>query len=343
MIFLTRLRVFVLFLVAACASVQGQTFSVTAPNYVGTKLFNSVAGTLITGMAADAVGNVYYLQTDVTGFGDTFLYKRSAIDNYANPAALYNLGPQVSGAFVICSGSTVYFGDNTNGNICSISTSGTLFDSLGTMTSMMWDANVANGHLYVTYDGGNSNALLSQFDLIADGAGGKMLANENVIVNASRDSYSAFEYEGAALYYGASGYDTSKGIYQFSQTEVNGAIAAGELTLQADHKFGTTTTMHVGALAFGSGLDLWKDDPFSTDLLLFSRFNGGVSTIGSAGANSTLGQLDFGAESLGPGALFMNVSDITNSRSAIYRVAIPEPSCALTLLAGAILLARRRR
>jgi hypothetical protein len=343
MIVLFRLRVALAVLLAACASVRGQSFSVTVPNYVGTKLFDSAAGTLITGMAADAVGNVYYIQTDVAGFGDTFLYKRSAMDSYANPTPLCNLGFRVGGAFVVCSGSTVYFGDNTEGNIYSINNDGSGFDPLGTIASAKSDAKFVNGHLFITYDGGNSNTLLSRFDLIADGAGGKVLANENVIVNAARDPSGVFEYAGAELYYGASGYDISKGIYKFSQAEVDGAITAGELTLQANHKFGTTTTNSVGALAFGGGVDLWKDDPFSTDLRLFSRFNGGVSVIGSAGLNSTLGQLDFGGESLGPGALFMNVSDNVNYRSAIYRLAVPEPSSALMLLAGSLVLARRRR
>ncbi|MEQ1860640.1 MAG: PEP-CTERM sorting domain-containing protein [Chthoniobacteraceae bacterium] len=165
-----------------------------------------------------------------------------------------------------------------------------------------------------------------------------MLGSDDTIVNADGDYNGVFEYSGGELYYGASGYNPVKGLYRFTSSEVTGAIGAGELVLDVDHKFGATTTNHVGALAFGNGTDLWKDDPFSTNLLLFDRSNGGVSTIGTAGSGSTLGQLDFAANSL-----FVNVTDFNTSRSSIFKVSVPEPSTAAILFAGLALFLRRRR
>lgn len=346
MILLTRLRVLILVLIAVGMAARAQTFTVTDPRYVSAKLFDSEPGSLITSMAADAVGNVYYIQTKLTFDGDdleTYLCKRSAIDNYATETKLHDLGFRVSGAFVTCAGSTVYFGENNTHNIYSIQSNGTLLDSLGTMTTNISDAKMVGGRLYLADNGTTLNTpthtFIARYDLIANGANDYVLGNRTVLLDAANDRTGVFDTDGSALYYGASGeFVANQGIYAL---DIQGTIPPGGLTLPAT-KFGTTTTTAVGALAFGSGVDLWKDDRSSTNLLLFSRFNGGVSTIGHTDNGYTLRQLDF-AETVGLGTLFLNVSDQVNYGSSIYRLAIPEPSCALTLLAGSSLFLRRRR
>lgn len=329
-------------LLAASLPLRGQSLSVTAPGYEGAKLFDSTAGYTITGMAADGLGNVYYIETDTNFTGNTRLYKRSALNNYASPVELYNLGSVVTGAFVVFASGKLYFGENTSGNIYSINTDGTNVDPLGTLPvnglGATYSAAFFGGNLFMSYDAGLYDNRVSRFDLVADGSGGLMLANENVIVNADGDYNGVFEYAGGDLYYGASGFNTVEGLYQFSAAEVAGAITSGELLLDVEHEWGATTRQGVGGIAFGDGTDLWESGTFSSNLLLFDRFNGGVSTIGSAAVNSTLSHLDFAASTL-----FVNVIDYTAGRSAIYTVGVPEPSSALVLLAGSLLFARRRR
>ena len=52
-------------IVALHASLDAQTLNITAPGFSGTKLFDSTAGFTITGLAADASGDVYYLKSCV--------------------------------------------------------------------------------------------------------------------------------------------------------------------------------------------------------------------------------------------------------------------------------------
>lgn len=330
--FLRRGAVLLSFL-AACVCAHAQSFSVTAPGYTGTKLFDSTAGYTITGMASDAAGNLYYLETDTTGFsGHTKLYKRSGL-GYATITELYNFQDFVDGSFVAFTNGKVYFGENSTGTIYSINPSGGIVDTVGTVSSH-YDVTVFNNQLFVSHSVGSAN-LISSFALVGDGggSGGEMLGTEQIILTANNDTFGVFAYAGDQLFYGASGYDTTKGLYRFFSSEVT----AGGLTLDESHKWGATTTMDVGGLAFGSGNDVWKTGNFSPELKLFSFFNEGVSTIGSATGGDFLRQIDFSANSL-----FVNVTAGT-FRSAIFTVTVPEPSSALAFLAGGLVLTRRRR
>lgn len=324
--------------VAVCLPLRGQSFSVTDSSYTSAKLFDSTSGYTIAGMAADNLGNVYYIESSTSGFGNTKLYKRSALGGYTTPTLLYDLGDAVNGGFVVFASGKLYFGENTNGNIYSINSDGTgTVDLLGS-APLNYDAAFSGGRLFLSYDAGSFNSRVSRFDLIADGSGGLMLGNEDVIVNANGDNYGSFEYAGGELYYGGSGYLSIKGLYQFSASEVSGAIGSGQLTLDAAHEWGATTRTGVGGIAFGSGTDLWETGTFSTSLLRFDRFNSGVSTIGNATGNSGLGKLDFAANTL-----FLTVNDSITFQSAIFKVAVPEPTTAAALLGGALVLVWRRR
>lgn len=324
-----------LFVLAVCA--RAQTLTVTEPGYTTKKLFDSTANYVITGMASDGMGNVYYIETHAFGTQQTRLLKRSGLD-YGTVTELYNFGDAVGGSFVVFSNGKLYFGESTNGNIYSINTNGTGFDPLGVISSS-YDATVYDGNLFVLYSQNfGSDSRISSFSLINDGSGGKMLGTEDIILNSTGDYMGSFEYAGGDLYYGASGFGTRHGLYKFTDDELNGA--AGPLTPDAEHLWGATTTDYVSGLALNGDVHLWKTGNPDTDLFRFSVFNTGADTIGEATGNYSLGQLDFINN-----ALYLNLTDFNPSapRSAVYMLAVPEPSSVLVLLAGGLIFTRRRR
>jgi len=323
-----------LFPFVLCLCARAQSLTVTDPEYTSRKLFDSTANHVITGMASDGMGNVYYIETHMGGTQPTRLYKRSGID-YGTVTELYDFdGNSGEGSFLVFSNGKLYFGESINGNIYSINTNGTGLDPLGVIASS-YDASVYNGNLFVLHGQNfDSDSRLSSFSLVDDGSGGKMLGAEDIILNATGDYRGSFEYAGGDLYYGASGYGTKRGLYKFEASELGG----GPLTPDAEHLWGAMTTNHVSGLALDGDVHLWKTGNPGTDLVRFSVFNTGADPIGEVTGSYSLGQLDFVNN-----ALYLNLTDVNAGRSAVYTLAVPEPSSMLALLAGGLIFTRRRR
>ena len=340
---LLRLGALVCALASSALHAQLPTLAIDDPRYVGARLFDSSPGYTIGAMASDGGGNVYYIESDGVNFtGNGTLFRRSSSDGYSTATPLFDFGPGGYGSFMFYAGGKVYFGDGFT--IRTIDGTGAV-DVLGTVVNN-YDAVLVGTSLYVSNNPdttfANPQSRVTKFDLVAQsgGDGGLMLGAGDIIINTVSDYSGPIEYSGTDFYYGASGYNGIHGLYRFSTAEIESAFGPTELTLDDNHKFGLTTTDYVGSLSFGSGRDLWKNDAVSPNLLRFDRDTGAVDLmIASAQGSATLGPLDFAS-----GVLYVDVSDFTlgRVRSSIFTV-VPEPSTALTLLAGTFIFLRRRR
>lgn len=314
-------------LCAASTALFAQTLNVTAPGYSGTKLFDSTAGFTITGMAADASGDIYYIETDGTGSAGTVLYKRTAVSGYAGALPLFSFGSFVFGSFVTIEAGKVYFGESSTGSIRSVNLDGSspvligsvvgnfdmAFSAAGAFVSANPDTTFANPQNRVV-----------RLDL---GTGAT-----DLILDATPDYSGPVEFDGSgAMIYGVAN-GAIGGIYRYSAGQVAGAIGAGSFALSPP----TNRIAASGAnqyLAHAGGDALWQVD-FDT-LRLFDTASGTAATIASS--PHTMGHLD--AEG---GLLFANVTNFGTRRSAVFAV-VPEPSSVLLLALGSLAFIRRRK
>ncbi len=332
---LLHLGAAILFAAAASAATLAD-LTISDPAHAGSRLFDSTPGFTITGLAADSSGDVFYIESDSFNYSaNATLYRRSASDGYASATPIFDLGPGVFGSFVISVGGRVVFGESSTNAIRAINPDGTGLDLLGTVPNN-YDAAFSGGSLYLSHNVelnffNPPKNRVSKFDLIADGAGGLMLAAADTILAFDGDYSGPLEFAAGALFYGASGYGSVQGLYHYSAAEVAAAIGPGVFT-RDDHLFspnGANT-----ALAYEPGAGLWQDS-FSGALLLYDPANATVRTIGSTSAS--LGHLEFAAD-----ALFVNVTNFSTAQSSVF-IVVPEPSAALLLLAALPVFARRRR
>ena len=323
-------------IVALHASLDAQTLNITAPGFSGTKLFDSTAGFTITGLAADAGGDVYYLETDSAFAANTRLYKRTAASGYAAPAApLYDLGSPVFGSFVTVGGGKVFFGESSANTIYAINPDGSAADVLGTVPNN-FDASFYGASLFISHNI-ETNFLnppknrVSKFDLLVSGSN-LALGPADMIVDAVNDYSGPVEIDaGGALFYGASGANGIVGLYRFGADEVAGAFGPATLGLDAAHRLVAGSSN--AYLAAGDGSTLWQDD--YTTLSGIDTTTGASTPIGAT--PNSLGQLDFAN-----GELFASVTKFSTNRSSVYAV-VPEPAAASLLAAGIGIGALRRR
>ena len=313
---------------AASTALFAQTLNVTAPGYSGTKLFDSTAGFTITGMASDASGDIYYIETDGVGSAGTVLYKRTAVSGYAGAAPLFSYGSFVYGAFVSVEGGKVYFGESSTGSIRSVNLDGSSPVLIGTVAGNFDMAFSASG-AFVSANPDttfvNPQNRVVRLDL---GTG-----VTDLILDATPDYSGPIEFDdsGAMIYGVANG--AIGGIYRYAAAQVAGAIGASSFTLSPP----TNRIAPAGGnqyLAHAGGDTLWQVD-FDT-LRLFDTASGTAATI--AATPHTMGHLD--AEG---GVLFANVTNFgATKRSAVFAV-VPEPSSALLLVLGSLAFIRRRK
>ena len=312
----------------------GQSLNITAAGYASSKLFDSTPGFTITGLGADAGGNVFYLETDAAfpAVASTTLYKRSFSESYARATPLFNYGSPLFGAFVVVQNGQVYFGESSTGSIRSINPDGSGLVTLGSVTGA-YDLAFSAGNAFVSANPETDFAKpprnkVYRFDL------GTGVAD--AILDTGGDYSGPIDFDGAGdLLYGGSGVVSVRDLHAFSPAEVASAFGPTELALAPPSHRLIANGKNV-YLAFAGGTSLWKDD-FQT-LTRHDLSDLRSETVGTT--PNSLGNLDFAAD-----GLFTSVTDFSTGRSSVFEVAsIPEPSPHL-LVTGAVTfltLAQRR-
>lgn len=305
------------------ARVAAQNLAVTASGYSGSRLFDSTAGFTITGHAASPTGKIFYLETDSAQKVSTKLYRRSPSDNYATATLLHDLGAPVFGSFVRMLGKNVYFSESSGGGIFRIARNGTRFDKLGTVNGN-YDLASNGNSLFLSADQSFTNNEVLKLELSKGAPGDRRISGMRSVLNTEGDFSGPITFDGTgSLFYGAA-QAAKNGIYRYGAEQV----AAGGLTLDEPHRL----VENVGntSLVYGGDGDLWQDS-FSGPLNVIDRRDGTILDVATSA--ESLGQLDFANDTL-----FVNVTDFSTSRSALFAVIsnpaatapVPEPSSLAT-------------
>ena len=302
---------------AVTSALFAQTLNVTAPGYSAIKLFDSTPGFTITGMGADSAGNVYYLETDFAGFAaNTKLYKRTAADGYAAATPLFPYGAFVFGSFVTVQSGKVYFGESSANTIRSVNLDGTSPTLIGTVPGN-YDLAFSGGSAFVS-----ASAVSSQNKVLALNLGTGVT---QAVLDATPDFSGPIEFDASAnLIYGVAK-STIGGIYRYSDVSILNVLTptTGRIITNVQNQY----------LAYAGGSSLWQDD-FNT-LRNYDLGTAGATTI--ATTPQVLGQLDYQGATL-----YANVTNFGTNQSSVFGV-VPEPSSAVLLAFGVLVLARRRK
>ena len=324
-------------LIAAATSATAQTLQIAAPDFAHSKLFDSTAGFVISGLGADDDGNVYYLESDARfpAQAETILYKRSRADGYGSATPLFNYGAPLFGAFVVAAGESIYFAESSSGSIRRITRDGAAVTLLGTVAGI-YDLAFLGSDAFVSANpqtdfGQPPENKVFRFDIST--------GQTDAVLDTGGDYSGPLEFDTQGrLLYGGSGVAAIRDLHAFSSGEIAGAIGPSELALAPPSHRLIENGRNV-FLAHSVGLGLWKDD-FST-LTLHDLDRVESRTV--ATTPDSLGQLDAVA-----GSLFVNVTSFGAGRSSVYSVvAVPEPSSALLGMAAVAFfsgsMARRAR
>lgn len=314
--------------VIVTTTLHAQTLNVTSPQHASVKLFDSTPGFTIAGFGVSPSGDIYYIEN---AFGsNSQLFKRSPLDGYTNATPLFDLGTSIFGSFVAVNGGKVFFGESSTGAIRSINLDGTGVDMLGTITGN-YDLAFAGSSLYLSHKPG-PGAVISKFELVADGTGGLMFSAADTIIDTSTDFSGPVEFGPAgSLFYGGTGF-AMRDLFRFSAAEVAGAIGENSaLALDNPHLFLANDVN--GALAFSGVDELWQTN--NTTLNVIDTDTKESTQV--ATTTNFMGQLDYV-----DGKLIASVSNFGAGRSSVYAV-VPEPSCALFAFVGLAALTTRRR
>ncbi len=321
----------------ASTGVFAQSFNSNS-GYNSSLLFSTGSGFSISGVGADSSGNLFYIESgNFGGTSDTRLFERTMASSFSDETELFSYGAGgISGSFVRVSGTTVYFGENSNGTIRSIGTDGSLSHLIATI----------NGNYDLAFSG--STAFLSanpggftpenkvyKFDL-SSGA-------TSILLDTGGDYSGPIAFDSAGdLFYGATNFGLSGGIFKFSAAAVQQALTSG-----------TALTMANASASFnGSNSNAYLGLTDDHHLYTLNSPFGAPSTatsfdLSNTASGSAVGQTDngpfFGAADAQNGSLYVAVtSDFLSGPSSVYRVqAVPEPSTlAFVGIAFAALAAR---
>jgi len=248
-------------------------------------------------------------------------------------APLYSFKDSVYGSFVKVRGSTIYFGESSNGNIWSMGLGGsnpTMIGTLGNNYDLEFNS---LGQAFVSANPDWAGQKVFFFD----GAG------DEVITGLS--GYSgplAFDAQDDLLY--GTAYATGgDSILSFDKAEVAGAIGSGSLT-QADGQ----VLASVDPLA-DMEIDALGNMFFTSGGALYRLLSGSTSAGTFATSQYTLTTLRWNASDSSVSALLGGVMDGGNAVGVISTLApVPEPGSLVCLAMGIISLAgagalRRRR
>ena len=298
-------------ILAAAAPLHSQTFN-AASGFSSTRLFSAAPGVTISGLDADAAGNVYTIEGAFRA--DTILYRRSAADGYATATALYNLGRSVFGTFVRVRGDTLYFGESTNSLVFSKSVSDTDTSSariVGTVGGN-FDLTFSGATAFISYDPVfNSETKVAILDLDTGGLDVIVDTGNNGMGDASGPI--AFDARGA-LYYGATTFGTNPGtggIFQFDAASVAGAAGPAALTLPTTAYIDNGSNQYLNSDG-GTGLFQIYSPGVRGIPATVSLYD--VDTRAAAPVGSTGGGEFFGGTGFASGTLFTALTNNTFTR-----------------------------
>jgi hypothetical protein len=302
-------------------------------------LFTDAPGADIFAIGSDSSGNIYYLDsgTASTGF-TTQLIKRTAASQYQSSSVLYTYSGSVFGDFVKVNGSTVYFGESTNGTIQAIGVNGGTA-SLIAKVPFNYDMafNGTTAFVDAVPDSSFTNNTVSMLNLSTG-------ALTPVLKTSGASGPIAFSSTGSLLY-GASTFKDPGGIYSFSASQIAAALTGTPLTLSAATPiFANGPNQYLASL---NSTSLFGADSSSNTTNLLSLYNPTSLTSQTVGQIDTAGEGDLfdGLAVVGNGvAVGVSSQDgfFGQTNSEVFLVT-PEPGSAMLLaLGGAWMLGRRR-
>ena len=321
---------------AVTSALFAQTLNVTAPGYSAVRLFDSTPGFTISGMGADSVGTIFYLESDSAFPGATTkLYKRTAASGYAPTPAIFDFGSAVFGSFVTVQSGKVYFGESSANTIRSVNLDGTSPALIGTVIGN-FDLAFSGGNAFVSANADgppytNPRNKILKLDLVTGAT--------QAVLDATPDFSAPLDFDASGnLIYGVAK-STIGGIYRYSAASVASAIATSTplvLTPPTNRVLANGGNQY---LAYASDSSLWQDDSNAQGTL--RKYDLGTSAVVNVGttasASEYLGQLDYQGSTL-----YVNVTNFGTNRSAVFGV-VPEPSSAVFLAVGLLVFARRRK
>jgi hypothetical protein len=307
-----------------------------APGFTETPLFTDAPGSDISAIGSDSSGNIYYLDTvKVNSNYVTELIKRTASSNYASSSVLYNFGTSVYGDFVKVNGSTVYFADSTTNNLQSISVNGGATKLIANVPN---NYDMAFNGITAFIDAANSNYLDNTVSMLNLSTG----TLTPVLQANGASGPIAFDANGT-LYYGATSYGDSGGIYAFTSAQVANALSGTPISFSsATPLFTNTSNQYLASLNANS---LYQVDSYDTNLL--TSYDPATLTFLTAGQIDSADEGDTydGLALVGGGvavAVSSQYGEVGATDSEVFLVT-PEPgSAALLAFGGAWLIGRRR-
>lgn len=356
------------------AATQAQTLTAQGPGYASVQLFAAPAGRTISGLAADASGDIFYLEQNLnapaagmeTAADWTRVFRRSAADNYLTAFPIADLGAVVYGSFIRLRGSQVFFGDSstTSGSLYLANLDGTGFDTLGTLPKN-YDIAFSGNDLFVSANvstpvvTGMTTTMrpdnyIYRFTLQPDaGAGLKLSAPDKILLSVN-DFSGPVEIDAAGgLLYGEARNTAGRGVYRYTTAElaaVSSVPALGgsdDFITLAEGVNRVLVTGNNTAFSIGDSSTLWQGR-YQGQLSLIDLAAGTSQTVAATRGDDLVEFTYFeslGAVSAAGGKVYAAVTDYGNSQaSAVFAVApVPEPSASASVILGGLLLASRRR
>lgn len=341
-------KIFAIVAAAVCLiqAASAQNFTLTNSNFTVTPLFSTPAtsnGSNISAIGTDSAGNLYYLDTLDTTTPDTQLLMRTAASGYsaASQVSLYDYNTEVFGSFITVSGSTVYFGESSVGNIRSISTSGgSILNTVNVPDN--YSFGLQGSSQFVDYT--NSSFTSNQISLLS--SNGTLTP---VIKTGGASGPFTFLPNGN-LIFGGSGSNDPGGIYLFTAAQISNALnTSTPLTLAQ----GTLLFSNAGNayFAYTNSHSLYQAfTPISVtspvQLTLYDPTSLTSQAIGYIGNDASDDDGDIFSSIAQVGSNSVAVAVTTNFGSGattVYLVTqVPEPASSLLLAFGGVWLTSAR-
>ena len=320
------------------AQACSQTFTPTS-GYSAQEVLAVAGGSFSTGLGAFAADSthLYFIETNDFGEGTKSLLRRSTISG--GPVEdLFDFDAAVSPAFLKINDGVAYFAstlDFTSYTIQSFEITGAILNTIGSV-DFLYDLAFAGGSAFISHspDGYGAVNYVSRLDLSN--------ASVDSILNSGTDASGplAFDTDGN-LYYGSTAFGGDGKIRRFSALQVGSALGGGaDLTLASGVELYTPVTNQYFEMSLSLGL-IQSYSPFGAKPLVtaFALDGSGSSLLGEGVIGDFMSGLSWNGSDL-----FVAVRNNGNDDVKVYQVSpVPEPSVAFLLLAGASLLARRRR